>query len=32
MKNHPRYNHIDKTFKDQGGYGPITYEIAIEYL
>ena len=32
MKNHPRYNHVDKVFKDQGGYGPITYEIAIEYL
>ena len=32
VKNKPEYNHIDKVFKDQGGYGPITYEIAIEYL
>jgi len=32
VKKSPRYNHIDKVFKEQGGYGPITYEIAIEYL
>jgi hypothetical protein len=30
-KNKPRYNSIDKVFKSSG-YGPITYEIAIEYL
>ena len=30
-KNKPRYNNIDKVFK-KSGYGPITYEIAIEYL
>ena len=32
LKSDPKYNHIDQVFKTQGGYGPITYEIAIEYL
>jgi len=32
LKKSPRYNSVDKVFKDQGGYGPITYEVAIEYL